>query len=152
MHSDINKFQLKSNSAKLIIYESSWLRWIRKSKKQMLNINAVCWPFQFFDCHIKNHSPPIAINNVNQSITPMAKPNDNNFFECLNSWVPDFNFLIMLMTPAQTKAAMLISVAIMSKYMIWCKVPLLIARHPFFSFENTSDMPDTIFTNWKLEP
>ncbi len=130
---------------------SSWLWWIKKSRKQQVRKNAVLWAFQLFDCHIKNHSPAIVINTVNQSNTPRDKPRDVYFFPLLNPIVSARNLIIILKTPSHISTAIDNSHEMMMIKNRWWRDTLLIDRQPFLSFENISFIWDIILINCKFE-
>src|SRR4030088_1930183 len=67
--------------------------------------NAASWPFQIFDCHIRNHSPPTEMNPTNHWMRLAVSPRTAMFFDRLNVAVSAERWRTQRPTPHQQRRA-----------------------------------------------
>src|ERR1700730_2681833 len=71
--------------------------------------NAASWPFQIFDCHIKNHSPPTDKKATNHCKRLRVRPMIAGFLACWKLDEADFRLRRPLKVPHQQRTAEAVS-------------------------------------------
>src|ERR1700730_11597267 len=71
--------------------------------------NAASWPFQIFDCHIKNHSPPTDKKATNHCKRLRVRPMIAGFLACWKLDEADFRLRRPLKAPHQQRTAVAVS-------------------------------------------
>src|SRR2546429_519442 len=85
--------------------------------------SAGCRPFHLLDCHIWNHSPPMARKPTPNSSTHITQPSVDSRL-ALESWAR-----IHSTSAAISTSAVSVSHAMITTYAVFCRPLLVIARH-----------------------
>src|SRR6267142_5675774 len=107
------------------------------------NRNALGTPFQSFDCHIPNHSPPIDMKPTCQSKKPSVSPATANVLARLNADASARRLRASLPAPIQHSAAVAASAAMISAYPAWCSAGLVMARYLMVEEGKTESIDST---------
>jgi len=78
-------------------------------------------PSQACDCHIRNHSPPTAMKQVNQRTRPRVRPATAGPFAALNRCAAVLRLAKSRAEPQRHNADTTSSMATISQNTVWCE-------------------------------